>query len=499
MRNRITPCLRSSIRHIGSRSQRIGGVPSLICLALLAALPLPAQDFRPWQMADGRASPVRLKVSSYDGTTVKLVREDDGREIALKPEQLSHEDRAYLTALSGGGAADWSGWRGPKRDARSSDRGLLKELPADGPPLLWQIDGLGGGFSSVAIADGKIFTQGGRGGCHLIALDVKDGRELWSLPFGAGEPNGTPTYADGRVFAIDNQGTLIAADADTGKELWKKNFSEDFGGRMMSQWGYSEGPLVDGNRLIVTPGGDEALMAALDVKTGDVIWKTQTPDLGSNGQPGAGYTGAVVSEAAGVRQYINLVGKALVGVDAETGKVLWHYERVNNGTANIPTPLVKDDQVFVSTGYGAGAALLEIRKSGSNLRVKEVYFIDGTTFQNHHGGMVVDGDYIYAGAGHNNGIPTCIEWKTGKIRWGSERHSQGRESAALLWVDGRLLFRYQNGVVAFVEASPNGYQELGSFRPAFNQREAWAHPVVYEGRLYLRSQGVLMCYDLRAP
>jgi outer membrane protein assembly factor BamB len=476
--------------------------PTRLLLPLLAFLfltPVHGADFRPWKMADGRPSQTRMKVSSYDGTTLKLIREDNGAEITLDPAKLSAGDQAYLAALpKGASSSDWPMWRGPNRDARAPDTNLVKSFPDEGPPLLWQVEGLGKGFSSIAIAEGRIFTQGDKGGCRLVALDLKDGKEVWATKFGSGEPNGTPTFDDGMVYAIDREGQMTAVDSATGKEVWSKNFARDFGGRMMSGWGYSEGPLVDGDRIIVTPGGDEALMVALDKKSGDVIWKTRAGDLGNKGKPGAAYTGAVISQAAGVKQYVNLVGKAVVGVDAESGELLWHYGNVNNDTANIPTPLVNGNFVFASTGYGAGAALLEITGSGRNLSAREVYRLEGGTFQNHHGGMVMDGDHLYAGSGHNNGFPICLEWKTGKVVWGEERHSKGRESAALLWADGNLVFRYQNGIVAMVEASPDGYKEKGSFKSVFNEGQAWAHPVIHEGKLYLRSQDVLMCYDMKA-
>lgn len=395
-------------------------------------------------------------------------------------------------------AAEWNQWRGPNRDGKSPDKNLLKTWPVAGPQLLWKYEGVGNGFSTIAIAEGLIFTQGQKQGkCHLIALQPDGAKEVWSLAFGEGEPNGAPAVSGGIVFAEDSKGNFVAANAKTGSEGWRKNFAKDFGGAMMSEWGYSEGPLIDGDRVILTPGGPDALMVALDKKTGKVIWQAKTPDLGDKGKPGAGYTGAVISNAGGIKQYVNLVGKAVIGVSADKGVVLWHYGGVNNDTANIPTPLVKDNFVFVSTGYGAGAALLEITKSGSGLAVKEVYKLDSGKFQNHHGGMIMDGDYIYAGTGHNNGFPICLEWKTGKIKWGEERHSKGKESAAALWADGRLIFRYQNGIVALIDGSPNGYKELGSFEPVFNEREAWAHPVVLDGKLYLRSQNVLMCYDVR--
>ena len=484
-----------------------------------------------------------------------------------------------LTALAAPG--DWPQWRGPNRDGVSAETGLLKEWPAGGPQLAWKTSGLGAGFSSVAIVGGKIFTMAGRkDGQYVVALDLATQKELWAAKVGGknDQPRCTPTVADGLVFALSTEGDLACVAAEDGREVWRKNFAQDFGGRMMSGWHYSESPLVDGEKIIVTPGGKDAALVALDKKTGALIWKTELPDLGSKGGDGAGYTGAVVSNAAGVRQYVQLIGRGIVSVAASDGKVLWFYNRVANGTANIPTPLAWDDYVFCSTGYGAGAALLKITKAstapqaapvqdeakiaeltkrlaainadlaqrravrektergtpeyaqadaavqslkphiagteealkaarggaaaplgrvaGSPVEVQEQYFLNASTFQNHHGGMIRLGDYIYAGTGHNNGFPICLEWKTGKVVWNKDR-GPGTESAAVVAADGNLYFRYQNAVMALIEATPDGYHEKGAFPLASHNGESWSHPVIHGGRLYLRDQDVLLCYELR--
>ncbi len=477
--------------------------------------------------------------------------------------------------------ADWPQWRGPNRDGLSTESGLLKEWPADGPPLVWKMTGLGKGFSSVTIVGGKLFTMGGRkGGQYLVALNPATQQELWAAKVSdkGGDPRCTPTVADGLVYAVSTEGDLVCVEAAGGREVWRKNFASDFGGQMMSGWHYSESPLVDGEKLIVTPGAKDAALVALNRKTGATIWKTELPDLGSRGGDGAGYTGAVVSNAGGVRQYVQLLGRGVVSVSASDGKLLWFYNRIANGTANIPTPLAWDDYVFCSTGYGTGAALLKIAKTtaatpakpageeakiaeltkkltalnagmkqlrdargkltkgtpeyekadeavqtrkpelasieealsaarggesappgrvpGSPLEVQEQYFLKASTFQNHHGGMIRIGDYIYAGTGHNNGFPICLEWKTGKVVWNKDR-GPGTESAAIVAADGNLYFRYQNAVMALIEATPEGYHEKGAFPLASHNGESWSHPVIHDGHLYLRDQDTLLCYDLR--
>ena len=396
-------------------------------------------------------------------------------------------------------AAGWTQWRGAMRDGVSSETGLLKSWPQGGPKLAWHIKGLGKGWSSVAVADGKILTMGNRqGGQHVVAYDVATQKEVWSALVSkhGGEPRCTPTIAGGMVYALSDDGEMLCCSAADGREVWRKSYKKEFGDPPKPSWQFSESPLVDGDRVIVTPGHAEHFMVALNARNGDVIWTTKA-ELEGGGHDGAGYTGAVISNGAGVKQYVSMVGKGAIGVSATDGKLLWHYNKVANRTAVIPTPLVWDDYVFVSSGYQTGAALLKLSKDGSGVKAEEQYFLEHKQFQNHHGGMVRIGDYIYAGTGHNNGFPICIEWKTGKTVWNQDR-GPGRESAAVIAADGNLYFRYQDGIMALISASPDGYKENGSFKLPFIDGESWPHPAIDGGKLYLRSHDVLMCFDLKA-
>ena len=215
-------------------------------------------------------------------------------------------------------AKDWPNWRGPDHNGISSETGLDLDWPEDGPELLWQVDGCGSGYSSVAVADGKIFTLGNKDGAeYLTAFDEKDGDHLWSTKFGtAGHSNGTPTVDGDLVYGIGKDGDLVCCRTKDGEKVWSKNFGKDFGGKMMSSWGFSESPLIDGDLLICTPGGPDNLLVALDKRTGKKIWGTEAGDLGNNGQDGAGYATVVISEGAGVKQYVQLTGRGLVGVRA---------------------------------------------------------------------------------------------------------------------------------------------------------------------------------------
>jgi outer membrane protein assembly factor BamB len=253
---------------------------------------------------------------------------------------------------------------------------------------------------------------------------------------------------------------------------------------------------VDGDRLICTPGGSKAAVVALDKETGSEMWRARLPSLGGGGKDGAAYSSIVISEGAGVRQYVQLMGRGLVGVRADDGRFLWSYTRVANKTANIPTPIVKGDYVFASTGYQTGSVLLKLRRSSKGVEADEVYFLNSGTLQNHHGGMVLVGDYLYGGHGHKAGFPVCVEFLTGRVVWNGGR-GPGSGSAAVVYADGELYFRYENGVMALIDATPDGYRLKGAFEIPGVEKPSWPHPVVVDGRLYLREQDALLCYDVR--
>jgi outer membrane protein assembly factor BamB len=399
----------------------------------------------------------------------------------------------------------WPQYRGPDRTGCSAETGLLPVWPKEGPKLLWnskQVNngqGIGKGVSSVSVAGGKIFTMGDlKPSCFVIALDEATGKQVWataigpSVDGGTAGPRCTPTYDGDRVFALGRRGDFVCLNSATGEILWRKHFQKDFGGKAMASWDYCESPLVDGDRVICTPGADKAAVVALDRRTGNVIWKAAVP-----GCNGAGYSSIAVAEVGGIKQYLNFMGRGLVSIDARTGKLLWRYDRVTNGTGNISMPLVKGDLVFASTGYNTGAALLQMIPSADGVQVKELYFLKGNKLQNHHGGMVLVGDYVYGGHGHNNGMPFCLDLKEGAFKWGPVR-GPGSGSSTVLYADGKLYYRFENGTMALVEATPREYKLISSFPlPGYTGTPSWAHLVIVNGRLYVRGDGVLLCYDLR--
>jgi len=419
-------------------------------------------------------------------------------------------DAAFAVAIaaSAGGAiaSDWPGWRGPNRDGQSPETGLLQEWPAVGPRLVFKARGIGAGLSSVAVVGDRIYTMGDKEGSQQVfALNKADGRIVWSARVGPpwddeyAEPRGTPTVDGDLVYALGTEGDLVALETKSGKERWRKSLVRDFGGSMSTMWKFSESPLVDGDRLVFTPGARDAALVAVDKKTGQTIWKAAVPDLGPRGKDGAAYSGIVISNGAGVKQYVQLMGRGLVGIRASDGKFLWGYNRIANDVANIPTPLVRGDHVFASTGYQTGAALVQLVPEGGGVAAREVYFLPASTFQNHHGGLVLVGDHVYAGHGHNKGFPISLDFMTGKVAWGGDIRNAGSGSAAVLYADNRLYYRYQNGLVLLVEATPTGYSEKGSFTIPEVTQPSWPHLVISDGRLYVREQDSLYVYDVRRP
>lgn len=405
---------------------------------------------------------------------------------------------------------EWPQWRGADRSGMSPDTGLLQDWTAQTPKLLWTAEGMGGGYASVSITGGRIFTTGNLAdGQIIVCINAGDGKVIWTKSFsntiprhGSGNQEGsrcTPSIDGDRLYAIGLDGKIACLKTADGAQVWTKDFRSEWGGKMMSGWGYSESPLVDGDWVLCTPGGPDAMIVALDKLTGKEIWRAGASDVGSKGKDGAGYSSIVVSHACGVKQYVQLVGRGVIGVRASDGKFLWSYNEVANGTANIPTPIVSGDYVFCSTGYQTGAALVKLAKDGGTIKCEEQYFLKGDKVQNHHGQMILKDGYVYLGNGHRNGLPICVEMESGKIVWGGKERGPGSNSAAITYADGNLIFRYESGEVALIEATPSAYRLKGHFKPDYVSRNpCWAQPVVIGGRLYLRDQDKLMCYDVQA-
>ncbi|MCC6361685.1 MAG: PQQ-binding-like beta-propeller repeat protein [Phycisphaerales bacterium] len=401
-------------------------------------------------------------------------------------------------------ADDWPQWQGPDRNAMSKERGLLQEWPTGGPPLAWKITGLGGGYSAPAVAAGRLYGLSNRGGDEVVwCLSEADGKTLWTTRLAPAAEGGrdegregtgcTPTVDGDRLYAIGLNGDLACLNVADGKIIWHRSLTKDFGGRV-PMWRYNESPLVDGDRIICTPGGADATLVALNKMTGETIWKSK-PDS-SGGKSGAGYASAIAIDAEGQRQYVQFTAGTLIGVAAADGKFLWKYSKpANENGINCSTPIFADGLVFASSAYGAGGGAVKLSKGADGtFKADEVYF--STQMQNHHGGMVViDGCLYGANGGNSGGSLTCLDFKTGKMLWRDRAAPKG----SVAFADGRIYYRTEDGTLLLIEPNPEKYVERGRFdQPDRTKSPAWSHPVIANGKLYIRDQDVLYCYDVKA-
>jgi outer membrane protein assembly factor BamB len=408
-----------------------------------------------------------------------------------------------ILALSAS-ADDWPQWQGPDRTAVSKERGLLKEWPKDGPPLAWKTNGLGGGDSAPSVAAGRIFGMSNRAQDEVVwALSEKDGKTLWvtrlgpafkqQVPQGKEGPGCTPTVDGELLYTLGMTGNLACVQVRDGKVMWQRSLQGDFGGSAPT-WSYRESPLVDGGKVICTPGGQSATLVALDKLTGETIWKSQVP-----GVQKAAYASAIAIDFDGQRQYVQFTYKALVGVAAADGKFLWRYNRAANGIGiSCSTPIYHNGLVFAASAYGAGGGLVKLSKNANgDVTAEEVYF--SKKMQNHHGGMILFNGCLYgANGGNEGGALVCLDFQTGNVLW--DERGQGRApKGSVALADDRLYYRTEQGTMLLIEPNPKEYVERGRFeQPERTELPAWAHPVIANGKLYLRDQDLLLCYDVKA-
>ncbi|HXD30509.1 MAG TPA: PQQ-binding-like beta-propeller repeat protein [Pyrinomonadaceae bacterium] len=382
-------------------------------------------------------------------------------------------------------AADWPQWRGPNRDGISRETGLLQAWPKDGPPLVWKTQGAGRGYSTMSISGGRIYTMGLRGDKEfVIAFDLATGREIWATAHGTAfsndrgdGPRGTPTIDGDTAYSLGGNGDLSSIDIKTGRINWKMNVLDKFGGQNIT-WGISESPLVIGNKVLVNPGGPGASIVALNKKTGDLIWKSQSDR--------SGYSSGMPVKVGNTTQVVFFTHTRAVGLDLNDGKLLWDYPKAANDVANAATPVVRGNRVFISSDYGNGGGMVEIKADG---KAQEVYFTK--EMRNHHSSSVLIGDYLY---GFSSSMLTAMKFDTGEVAW--KNRSVGKGS--LVFADGHLYCFSENGVVGLVEATPTGYKETGRFTVPQGNLPTWSHPVVAGGRLYLRDQDTIYAFDVKA-
>ncbi len=409
---------------------------------------------------------------------------------------------AWGTALA---AADWPQWQGPGRDSVSRERGLLQEWAPDGPPLARKVDGLGGGDSAPSVAGGRIFGMANRGADEVVwALSESDGSPLWvtrlgpafeqsGFPQGKEGPGATPTVDGELLYVMGLAGNVACLKVRDGAVVWQRRLREDFGAPLPT-WSFRESPLVEGERVIVTPGAAGATLVALDKRTGKTIWKSAVP-----GDPKAAYSSAIAIGLDGQRQHVQFTEKGVVGVAASDGAFLWRYDApANSHGINISTPLHHDGQVFAASAYGTGGGLVRLhRAADGSVRADEVYFTN--KMQNHHGGMILhDGSLYGANGGNSGGYLVALDFQTGKVQWDQRAGGRKAPKGSVALADGRLYYRTEEGTMLLIEPNAREYVERGRFeQPARSGKPAWAHPVIANGRLYLRDQDVLLVYDIR--
>ncbi|MEO8435855.1 MAG: PQQ-binding-like beta-propeller repeat protein, partial [Pyrinomonadaceae bacterium] len=407
------------------------------------------------------------------------------------------------SASTASATSDWPQWRGPARDGVSQERGLLKQWPAAGPKLVWQVNDIGDGYSTPVVVGKRIYLMSniGMDNEFVQALSTQDGKPIWTTRVGnVGNPNQNPPYPKARstptidgnlIYALGSDGDLACLEAKTGKIRWQKNIRKEFGGEP-GDWAYAESPLVDGEVVVVTPGGAQATMAALNKKTGATIWKAAVPD----GDP-AGYASAIVVQGGGRRQYVQLLSKGLVGVDAQTGQFLWRYKDVAKGPAQYFTPVARAAYVYTGA-LGVGGGLVRLKAEGAGVAAEQVFFERG--LPNGIGGAVLVGETLYGTEVGQNLV--AADFTTGKVKWQDKSFGW----ASLAYADGHLYLHGINGELALVEASPEAYRIKGRFTPPAQPKKkqvgpfpegAFAYPVIANGRLYIRDLGTLWAYDIK--
>jgi len=397
-------------------------------------------------------------------------------------------------------AASWPQWQGPARNNVSPEKNLLPAWPAEGPKLLWKIDGLGEGYSTPTIDRGVLFGLSNQEEDEVVwARALDKGKLLWSRKIAAANrevdyqgSRSSATIDGDLLYALGVSGDLVCLRVADGAIVWRKNLIKDFGGILpfyRETYGYAESPLVDGDLVLVTPGGEKHTIAAFRKKTGKHVWSASVPSM-KKGDNRAAYSSLVRGEVGGVRQYAQFLQGCVVGVSNE-GKMLWRWDKPSNDIANCTTPIFAGDLVFASSGYGKGCGVGQVVVKGKEAAIVEKWF--NKAMKNVHGGVVLVDGHVYGNS--DPGMLVCLELSTGKAKWQERAAGKG----SILYADGRLYYRAERGPMLLIEANSKEYVERGRFDPPQRSKlSSWAHPVVAGGRMYLRDQGHLLCYQIGA-
>ena len=421
------------------------------------------------------------------------------KQLLLVPQMMENKVSAFRLQrpdASAPEAPSWPSFHGPRGDNRSPDTGLLRQWPAGGPPLLWAASGIGAGYSSVTLSDGLIYTAGNVDGNTVVTALGLDGELRWQVPCGRawtdpyGGTRATPTIDGDRLYHQSPHGDLVCLNARTGEQIWELNTLDQFGSRNIT-WGLAESILVDGDRVICSPCGPNVSLVALDKHTGDVVWQAPSADGDL-----AGYATPLLVEHEGLRIILTMTARAAIGVNADTGALLFRYPHRTEYDINATTPLFHEGRVFITSGYGTtGSVMLQLSVRGQKVDVEKVW--ESHELDNHHGGAIlVDGAIYSASHNFNAGRWICLDWETGQLRYAERGVGKG----SLTYADGMLYTYSENRSVGLVPAVPDGHDVVSQFRtPSGPEGPTWAHPVVCGGRLYLRHGDRLYAYDVQSP
>lgn len=395
---------------------------------------------------------------------------------------------ATLLAASGACAADWPTFLGPNRDGCSPDTGLLKQWPPEGPKQLWNNEALGSGWSSVAVAGGLVYTTGNEGQNQvLICLDDKTGKKKWRAAQGPAASHNkypgaraTPTVDGDRIYLTGGNGLITCHSAKDGRILWKKDFRKDFGGKV-GGWLYAESVTILGKLALVTPGGEHPVVA-LDKMTGNTVWKSDKPAT-------AGYASLLPITLNNSTVLVNGTQSGLLVIDAKTGQEIYRNPFADGNVANAPTPAFSDGYLFWAVGYRKGGTCLKVANAGGTWTFEDAW--KTADFACHPGNYVLAQGRAY---GKGKGGLVCADLKTGQTLW-TERGGAGQ----VTWADGLLYsFADQGGKLTLIDpAAPEGSRVKGSLQVA-GTGNSWSHPVVVNGRLYVRYDTNLYCFDVKA-
>lgn len=479
---------------------------ALLAISFALTANLSARSWK--QAATGKVIEAEL-VKFEDGKVhLKLA---DGRVGQVDVNSLSLEDQEYIASLqslpaatAGEGGSAWPQFRGPNHDGISPDAGLLSEWPDGGPQKLWVFEGAGLGYSGMSVVGDSLYTLGTKGDeITVVCVDITNGMEVWSTKIGTDDQNGynvgwghgprsTPTIADGKVYVLGPKGLLVCLDAVEGSKVWSKNLVDDFGGKS-GGWGFSESPLVDGDKVVIGPGGSDSPVVALNKDNGNTIWKASGFSVGGGK---AEYATVVALDLNGRRQYLRLFNDKLVSLDSVTGDLLWSTDWPGGQSpAVIPTPIADGDEILIASGYGVGSKLVKIDADNQPSDVWQE-----KTLKVKHGGMIKMGDHVY-GSSEGEGL-VCLEWESGELAWNEKGQFFGSTDSVAL-ADGMLyVLNDQTGTLSLVKASPDGFEQTGQFTmdPQSDQRhqkgKVWTYPLVVGGKLFLTDQEIIICYDI---